>query len=410
MHPTGARGPVTMGRVRRPAAALCAALLGACALVLAGCSGGDDDGPVAAEAPTPTGAAPGTATRETGPPRAELVASGLDSPVLALSPPGEERLLAVEQTGRVRWIRDGRPAGTYLDLSGLTAAAGEQGLLGMAFHPGFAENGRLFVDLTDRDGDTRVLELTAEPGADRVDPGTAREILAVEQPYPNHNGGHLEFGPDGLLYVGLGDGGSGGDPEERAQDTGTLLGKILRIDVDAADPYGIPPGNPFADGAGGRPEILLVGVRNPWRFSFDPADGDLWIGDVGQGEREEVDRLALDEAPGANLGWDRMEGSLPFEGATAPAGHVPPVAEYGHDEGCSITGGVVDRAGTAGLDGRYVFGDYCAGRLLTLSADGDPGAARPVPGVGPFPELRSFGRDAKGRVLVVAGDSVHRLT
>ena len=391
-----------------------AALVAGSLLLAAACGSTDDgDGDAAGSTAAATGeTAAGTGTAAPRPAladvRAEVVADGLDAPLLAISPPGDGRLFAVEQGGRVWRIDGGRAPEPYLDLSSLTAADGEQGLLGLAFHPGFAENGRLFVNLTDPAGDTRILELTAEPDAERVDAGTAREILAVDQPYTNHNGGEIAFGPDGLLYAGLGDGGSGGDPEDRAQDTSTLLGKILRIDVDSGSPYGIPPGNPFADGEGGRPEILITGVRNPWRFAFDPDGGDLWIGDVGQNAVEEIDRVPLADAAGANLGWNIREGSIPFEDGPLPEGYIGPAVEYGHHEGCSVTGGVVNR-GEGALAGRYLYGDYCAGRVLTVSADGAVGTPRDLPGVAAFRELRSFGVDAGGATLVVAGDGVYRL-
>ena len=222
------------------------------------------------------------------------------------------------------------------------------------------------------DGDTRVVSYAMS--GDTVDTGSRRELLAVEQPYPNHNGGSIEFGPDGHLYVALGDGGSGGDPEGNGQDTGALLGKILRIDPAGAtgDAYAVPPDNPFADGAAGAPEVWLYGVRNPWRITFDPETGDLWVADVGQNAYEEIDLLPAADGGGrgANLGWNEMEATHPFEGGSNPDGAVLPVFEYDRSEGaCSVTGGVVYRgAAIPGLDGAYLFTDFCDGRIRAVRA------------------------------------------
>jgi glucose/arabinose dehydrogenase len=262
------------------------------------------------------------------------------------------------------------------------------------------------------DGDTRVDAY--DVAGDAVDPATRREILAVEQPFPNHNGGDVEIGPDGYLYVALGDGGSAGDPEGNGQDTEALLGKILRIDPtspsgDAA--YGIPEGNPFADG-GGAPEVWLYGVRNPWRIAFDPGTDDLWVADVGQNAWEEIDVLPAADGggAGANLGWNAREGAHAYEGGDEPEGAIDPVFEYPHDEGCSITGGVVVDGGVDGLDGAYVFADYCTGTLRALRVeDGettdqrtfdDATASEPV----------SFGVDSGGDVYVMSlGGSILRI-
>jgi glucose/arabinose dehydrogenase len=317
----------------------------------------------------------------------------------------------------VRLIEGGDPSpDPFLDLGEEISKGGEQGLLGLAFHPDHADNGLLYVDFTDSEGDTRVVEYHAERGADRVEPGSARVLLTVDQPFSNHNGGHLVFGPDGMLYIGLGDRGSGGDPEDHGQRLDSLLGSILRIDVDGRDPgleYAIPPDNPFVGREGARAEIWQYGLRNPWRFSFDPSGG-FWIGDVGQNRLEEIDRVASAGGAGTNFGWNRFEGTASYAGGAPTDGHAePPVAEYGHDLGCSVTGGHVYRGvEIPALDGRYVYGDYCSGRIWTLPAD----AAAPRSSEiterlgGPLPGLSSFGADAEGRLYVVAGGAVHRFT
>ncbi|HLE83002.1 MAG TPA: PQQ-dependent sugar dehydrogenase, partial [Thermoanaerobaculia bacterium] len=309
------------------------------------------------------------------PPRVEIaveialepVASGFDRPVgIVPAGDGSGRLFVVEQSGAVRVLRAGAllPA-PFLDLSGQVSCCGERGLLGLAFHPRFPADGRLFVDYTDAAGDTRIVEYrvsAADP--DRADPGSARPLLAVAQPFPNHNGGALAFGPDGFLYVGLGDGGSGGDPLNHAQNPASLLGKVLRLDVDRAEAglaYGIPPGNALFPGTpGARPEIWALGLRNPWRFAFDRETGDLFIGDVGQNRVEEIDLLPPGSA-GANLGWRLKEGTgcfQPAAGCELP-GLVDPILEYSHAEGCSVTGGYRYRgAAVAALAGVYLYGDF----------------------------------------------------
>ncbi|HLE84091.1 MAG TPA: PQQ-dependent sugar dehydrogenase, partial [Thermoanaerobaculia bacterium] len=297
----------------------------------------------------------------------ELAASGLDLPLGAVhAGDGSGRLFVVEQTGAIRILRSGAvlPA-PFLDLSGQISCCGERGLLGLAFHPHFPSDPRLFVHFTEPAGDTRLVEYrvsAADP--DRADPASARLLLAVAQPFANHNGGALAFGPDGLLYLGLGDGGSAGDPFDHAQNPASLLGKILRLDVDRADPglaYAIPPGNALFPGVpGARGEILALGLRNPWRFGFDRETGDLFIGDVGQNRVEEIDLLPAGSA-GANLGWRLKEGTGCFQppaGCELP-GLVDPILEYSHAEGCSVTGGYRYRgAAVAALAGVYLYGDF----------------------------------------------------
>jgi glucose/arabinose dehydrogenase len=275
-------------------------------------------------------------------------------------------LFVVGQAGRIRIVRDGglvdRP---FLDISGRIKSGGEQGLLGLAFHPGYPTDPRFFVDYTDRDGNTVVSSFrvsAADP--DQADPGSETILLHIDQPFPNHNGGAVNFGPDGMLYIGMGDGGSEGDPQGNGQRLDTLLAKVLRIDVGGAGPprpYRSPPDNPFLATAGARPGIWLTGLRNPWRMRFDPATGDLWIGDVGQNAWEEID-VARAGAKGLDYGWNTMEGFHCFHPPAGcdQTGLTLPVAEYGHDLGCAVIGGVVVRdARQAGLDGRYLFGDAC---------------------------------------------------
>jgi glucose/arabinose dehydrogenase len=344
--------------------------------------------------------------------RLARVAGGLEKPLLVVSPPGDARLFVVEQVGRIRIIEGGRVLRQpFLDLSGQVSGGAEQGLLGLAFHPRYAENGRFFVNYTDRAGDTRIVEYRVSGNPNRAAAGTRRQLLFVDQPYPNHNGGHLVFGPDGMLYIGLGDGGSGGDPLNNGQRTNTLLGKILRIDVDSPSggrPYGIPAGNPFAGGSG-RPEILHWGLRNPWRFSFDRGRGDLWIGDVGQNKVEEVDFRPAG-APGANFGWNAFEGTRPF-GGTARGPTVKPVAQYSHAKGCSVTGGFVYRGSKVpSLRGRYVFADWCSGRTWSMRAGPQPGDVREITRrlSRSLAGVTSFGEDAAGELYATAGESLYR--
>jgi glucose/arabinose dehydrogenase len=249
-------------------------------------------------------------------------------------------------------------------------ASGEGGLLGFALHPGFETNGQAFLSYTVTGPDaatpliSRVSRVISSDGGLTFDPASEEILLTLEQPFVNHNGGHIAFGPDGFLYIGFGDGGSSGDPSDNAQDTSNIFGTVLRIDVDAGTPYGIPPGNPFVNG-GGRPEIYAYGLRNPWRFSFDRANGRLWLGDVGQHQREEVDIVRV----GGNYGWRCYEGRLEFnlEGCDARSEYIFPVAEYGHDEGSAITGGFVYRGATMpALTGVYVFGDFASGTIWGL--------------------------------------------
>ncbi len=364
--------------------------------------------------------APATAAPASGTPgyvratgiRLETVATGLDHPVYLASPRHDRRLFVVEQVGRIRIIRAGRMLRTpFLDLRDRVRAGGEQGLLSVAFHPRYATNGLLFVNYTDRRGDTRVerYRVTADP--DRADPRSARLLLHIDQPYANHNGGLVMFGPDGMLYVGMGDGGSAGDPHGNGQDLKSLLGKMLRIDVDHGDPYAIPRDNPFVGRADARPEIWALGLRNPWRFCFDRTRDLLYIADVGQNLWEEID-VAPARAGALNYGWNRREGEHPFAGRRAdPPGMTEPVEEFDHGQGCSITGGFVYRGRRIpALVGHYLFSDYCAGWIRSLRVQEGRVAERREWSVGRLGAVTSFGEDADGELYVMTeGGRVARI-
>ena len=352
-----------------------------------------------------------------------LVASGLSAPLRVTAPAGDfGRFFVVEQGGRVRIVRDGvLQAGSFLDLSSRISSGGERGLLGLAFHPDYRRNGRFYVNYTDPAGNTVVSELrvsTASP--DVANAGSERVLLRQAQPYANHNGGHLAFSPlDGTLLVGFGDGGSGGDPQNLAQNDGTWLGKILRIDVDAKDAgkeYAVPRDNPWAGRSSPLPEIWAKGLRNPWRFSFDRGTGDLWIGDVGQGAWEEIDWQPAGSPGGENYGWRRMEGAHcydPASGCLVP-GLTLPILEYAHSSSpsrCSVTGGVVSRgASVPEIAGRYLFADYCSGEIFSVRLVGgaatDPRNHRAewVPSGGrSIGSVTDVGEDARGDVYVTDG-------
>jgi len=333
----------------------------------------------------------------------QTVATGLSSPVLAVSPPGDPRLFIVEKTGRIRILQSGLVlANPFLDISGLVSKGSEQGLLGLAFHPAFSVNGRFFVNYTDGSGDTRIAEYVASAEPNRADAGSRREILFVDQPNSNHNGGMIGFGPKGYLWIGMGDGGGSGDPFENAQNPNTLLGAMLRIDVDGGLPYAIPPDNPFA-GGGGRPEIWSNGLRNPWRFAHD---GDnVYIGDVGQNAWEEID-VASAAAPGVNYGWNPTEGAHCFDplSGCSVAGLTLPVLEYGHGDGCSVTGGLVYRGSAVPrLAGHYFYGDFCSGWIRSFVYDsGVTQATDWTNELGTVSSLSSFGIDASGEIYVLS--------
>lgn len=380
--------------------------------VVAGCS--DDDGggdptpttaPPATTTPAPTTTAAGatttapvsTSTTTTTVPLDELriavetVADGFGQPSY-VTHAGDERLFVVDQPGRI-WVVAGGDPQVFLDLRGDVRFDGEQGLLGMAFHPDFAENGRFYVNYTDGGGTTRIVEFTVSDDPNAAVPSSRREILAVEQPAGNHNGGMVLFGPDGNLWIGLGDGGASNDRFENGQNPGTLLGSMVRITVGPGiEPYAIPGGNDFA-----APEVWAIGLRNPWRYAFD--GDDLWIADVGQNMIEEVNRVPW-SATGLNFGWPIMEGTSCFESDDCSTdGLVLPATEYTHEDGCSVTGGFVYRgAAIPTLHGQYFYSDYCSGLLRSIGPDGTEHDWTPQ--IGSLGNVTSFGLDADGELYV----------
>lgn len=347
--------------------------------------------------------------------RWELVTNGLSSPVgLANASDGSGRLFVIEQEGVIRVIKNGELISEpYLDIRHKVGSqANEQGLLGLAFHPRYFETGSFYVNYTDKDGNTVIARYSvASDNPDRADPDSETRLLAINQPFGNHNGGAVAFGLDGMLYLGLGDGGSANDPQGNAQSTETHLGKILRINIDEGDPYAIPTSNPFVNG-GGLPEIWAYGLRNPWRFSFDRLSGDMYIGDVGQNTWEEIDFYHAGSPPGANFGWDYREGSHGFEGAPPDdLALIDPVAEYDHSQGCSITGGVVYRGPSLPTwQGVYLYGDFCTGYIWGLLGNNEQGwESKLMFETGA--NITSFGEDEVGEVYIVVRDGgVYRLT
>jgi glucose/arabinose dehydrogenase len=319
---------------------------------------------------------------------------------------GSGRLFVVAQAGQIWIVRNGRRIEKpFLDISDQITTGGERGLLGLAFHPNFPTNPHFYVDYTDERGDTVVSVWTVSSDADVADTGSEQVVLHVAQPFANHNGGALQFGPDRDLYISLGDGGSSGDPQGNGQNLDTLLAKILRIDVDHPSgdkAYGIPADNPFVGRSGARPEIWLTGLRNPWRMSFDRATRDLWIGDVGQGSFEEIDVVRAGSPGGQNFGWNTLEGFHCFRSSGCDQnGLTPPVTEYSHDGGnCSVTGGYVYRGKAhPDLAGGYFFGDYCSGRIWAIDAS-DNEVREPTIVLESGHSISSFGEDAAGELYV----------
>lgn len=335
-------------------------------------------------------------TADTAGVRLEQVATGLESPVHLTAPAGDPRIFVVEQAGRIRVIRDGQVAPRpWLDITARVGSGGERGLLSLAFHPDFATNGRFFVDYTDRHGDTHVAEFHAVPSGDTADASSERQLLLVSQPYANHNGGHVLFGPDGALYVGMGDGGSAADPHGNGQNRNSQLGKILRIDV-ASTPA--------------RVSMWALGLRNPWRVAFD--SGLIYIADVGQGSWEEIDVAPASDS-GLNYGWRTMEGAHCFVNpACSRQGLVLPVAEYDHGNGCSVTGGVVYRGHAAPiLAGQYLYSDYCGGWLRSFRYVNGAATEHRSWSIGSPGPVSSFGVDGMGEVyLVVHTGTIYRIT
>ncbi|NLE23359.1 MAG: PQQ-dependent sugar dehydrogenase [Actinobacteria bacterium] len=385
--------------MRRTAFILAAAAIVAAVLVAVAVSRGPSPKPADSTA-TPTtaptdaegGGSPG-AGREPPVVRLEEVPGSYSQPLYVTAPSGDaSRLFIVEKTGAIRIVKDGAPLDRpFLDISDEVSSGSEQGLLSMTFDPDYAASGLFYVDYTDRDGDTRVVRYRVSEDPDRADPSTAIEILRVEQPYSNHNGGQLQFGPDGRLYVGMGDGGSAGDPHGHAQDPESRLGKLLRIDVSATPP---------------RVAIWATGLRNPWRFSFDRDTGALWIGDVGQGTREEIDYLPPGQEAGVNFGWNGYEGSEVYDQSVASQldedALTFPVGEYGRELGFSVTGGYVYRGSAVpGLRGFYLFGDFGSGGVWAMRGPGaEPHRLQGVDGE--VDQLSSFGEGADGELYVTS--------
>lgn len=329
--------------------------------------------------------------------------SGFEKPVDLISPPGDPaKIVVLEQQGVIRLIQRGMTSPQpILDIRDRVGSNGsEQGLLGIAFHPEYAKNRYFYVNYTDLNGNTVIARFTVAQNGETADPQSEKKILQVSQPFANHNGGGLAFGPDGYLYIGLGDGGSQGDPQNNAQNLNSLLGKLLRIDVNQPEGYAIPADNPFARG-GGNPEIWAYGLRNPWRFSFDARSGDLYIADVGQDLWEEVDFLPAGAAGGANFGWNLMEGNHPYRNQIdLPSNLIYPITEYDHNSGCSIIGGFVYRGQSLpAWQGIYLFGDYCRGTvwgLLKTSVGVEVKQFSMISGT-----ISSFGLDGSGEIYVL---------
>jgi glucose/arabinose dehydrogenase len=361
----------------------------------AGCLAGPTEDPVA----------PRTPANELTGIGLQVVATDLRSPLYALVVPGTRDLAIVEQTGQVWRLHNGSiDPQPFLDMAGRAGAGnGEQGLLGLAFHPEFQAKGVAVVSYTDGSGDSVLSRVHRADDGSRLDASTEEVLLRVDQPFANHNGGHILYGPDGYLYYGLGDGGLAGDPNLNGQNPRTLLGSILRLEVGPTGPYAVPPDNPYADGSEGAPEVWATGLRNPWRFHFDGATGDLWIADVGQNMYEEVNRQPAGVG-GLNYGWNLFEGwhHFPVDVAAAPVfeslGFTFPVAEYSHESGCSVTGGPVYRgAALPWLQGHALYGDFCSGTIWSLSVAG----GEPTVLLDEALTVSSFGLDWDGEVLVL---------
>ena len=384
-----------------------AIFLAAGSLIAAGC--GEKDEPEIPSGP------PVVTTLDNGGGVALEEIGEFDSPLFVTQPVGDSSLYVVEQGGRIIQVKPNGKESTLLDISDEITVGGEQGLLSAAFAPDYRNSGLFYVDYTNTNGDTRVVEYRTQNNG-KVDERSARTLLEVPQPYSNHNGGLLLFDDDGNLLVGLGDGGAAGDPERNGQDLGALLGKILRIDPSGEDEdldYAIPKDNPHVGDDDAAPEILSYGLRNPWRFSFDSKTGALWIGDVGQNSLEEIDYL---DKPGqdANFGWSAFEGTERFNDDEEAPGAIDPVLTYGRDAGCSVTGGhVVRDRELESLYGRYLYADFCQGQLRSFDAESaaEEGTASDDQALGlQVPSISSFGEDQRGRVYAVSLDgSVFRL-
>ena len=342
--------------------------------------------------------------------RLEQVDGRFRNPVYLASPPGDSRLFIVEQAGRIRIVKNGQALSEpFLDIADRVRSGGEQGLLSVAFHPDYRTNGYFYVNFTDRSGDTRVERFKVSANPDVADPASSKLVIGIDQPYANHNGGLVMFGPDGMLYVGMGDGGSGGDPHGNGQNRNALLGKILRLDV-SSEPYGIPVGNPRT---GGRAEIWAIGMRNPWRFAFDRQTGLLYVADFGQNEIEEIDVESATE-PGLNYGWNIMEGDHCYRSSSCDReGLVMPKVTYNHSGGaCSVTGGFVYRGRRIpSLAGHYFYSDYCAGWLKSFRMmNGAVTDRRDWKTSENLGHVVSFGEDSSGELYILTeGGKVLRI-
>lgn len=338
--------------------------------------------------------------------RLDLVVSGLRNPVYCTAPPGDDRLFIVEQLGRVRILRGGKVLDRpFIDLSRQVSQGYERGLLTIAFHPRYAQNGVFFVSFTDTAGDSRVFRYRVSANPDVADSTSGEMVIGVEQPYPNHNGGLILFGPDGMLYFGLGDGGLGGDPHRNGQNLDVLLGKILRLDVNRKRPYAIPPDNPFAGKSGRRPEIWAYGLRNPWRFSFDETSGKLFLADDGEWTYEEINVVPSD-AKGLNFGWSVFEGRHCFRGRFCnPWAITMPVVEYTHKEGCTIIGGMVYHGkAMPQLDGHYFYSDHCHGWIRSFKFVNGRVTQHRQWKLGGHLASTSFGKDGQGEMYIMSLD------
>lgn len=325
----------------------------------------------------------------------KVIASGLTRPVdVQPADDGSGRLFIIEKPGYIRVYENGQLLDApFLDITDrVNDNSNEMGLLGLTFHPDYEQNGYLYVNYTGSGGDTRISRFQASGNV--ADPNSETVLMFIEQPYPNHNGGGLDFGPDGYLYAGLGDGGLAGDPHKNGQNKTAMLGKILRINVDNGNPYSVPADNPFGN------EVWAYGLRNPWRISFDRATGDLWIGDVGQGAWEEIDYLPAGSQGGANFGWSIMEGNHGYDGESQP-GLLLPAAEYSHSEGgCSVTGGYVYRGAMPEWRGIYLYGDYCSGKVWGLFLSNGSWQSQVIFETGIT--ITSFGQDESGEIYLAS--------
>jgi glucose/arabinose dehydrogenase len=343
---------------------------------------------------------------------AEVVVGGFSNPAFLATPPGDSRLFVSDLDGRVWIIENGeRLATPFLDISDDVRSGGEQGLLGFAFHPDYNTNGYFYVSYSvEPDGDTQIERYSVSGDPNVAQPNPDRVIFTLDQPSSNHNGGQITFGPDGMFYIALGDGGGGGDPGGNGQNPNTLLGSLLRIDVDGGNPYSVPANNPFV-GSAGMDEIWAYGLRNPWRFSFDRVDGYIYIADVGQNTWEEVNAVASSTG-GINYGWNTMEGMHCFGAGTCDmSGLTLPVLEYDHLDGCSVTGGYVYRgAAMLALQGHYFYSDWCAGFLRSFRLAGAAATDQREWDVGDIGRVLSFGEDDDGELYVLSGNgNVYRI-